>query len=421
MAINLVQTISNFITPEVVARFAQAIGVNPGLAQTLVNAALPTILAMFGGAAATPAGAQRLADQIGGQDPGVLDNLAATFAGANQSSLAAGGASVLSSLLGGAGVSSIAGALSRVTGAHAGASQAALGLLTPVALASIGRQDPSVWSSGQALGSLFAGQREAIHAAMPAGLGAALGGLGLPALANFAAPTASIDRAAQAAASTAQAAAANVRNAAQDAADATRAAAARTERAAGEAARAVESGTPGWLWPAVAVVVLGALAWWFMGRSPAPAPAPAPKPAATAPAPTPAAVPAPVQQPAPAPAQQAAPAPAGAPVDVTATAANVATATIGSLQQALSGITDAASAKAAEPKLKEMAAQVDKSSAAIMALPEAARKAVATQAKPGVSKLHELVAKILGLPGVGEVLKPILDPVMSKLDAIAGA
>lgn len=125
---------------------------------------------------------------------------------------------------------------------------------------------------------------------------------------------------------------------------------------------------------------------------------------------------------APFPLQQGAMRPARAAdvVFVAGTAANVATASVASLQQIFAGVTDAASAKLAEPKLKDAAAQVDKASAAIMALPEAARATVATQAKPAVANLKDQVAKILAIPGVGDVLKPIVEPMMAKLSAIAG-
>jgi hypothetical protein len=116
--------------------------------------------------------------------------------------------------------------------------------------------------------------------------------------------------------------------------------------------------------------------------------------------------------------QQAAPAQPAA--DVTGTASNVATATVASLQQTLASVTDAASARAAEGKLREAAAQVDKASGAIAAMPEAVRKTVAANARPAVSKLQEQVVKVLAIPGVAEILKPILDPMMTKLNAIAG-
>lgn len=413
MAINLVQVVSQYLTPEVVARFASALGVNPGLAQTLANAALPTIFATLGGAASTPAGAQRLADAIGAQDPGVVDNLAAGLAGGGQASLASSGVATLSAILGSAGLSGASGALSRLTGAQAGQAESALGMLTPVALGAIGRQDPALWSSGEALGGLFAGQRDVIQQAMPAGLGAALGGLGVPGLADFAAPAGAARDAVASAAASAQR---HAQGAAAGAQGAAREIAADARAAADDVARAAGSGAPGWLWPVVAFAGIGALAWWYMGRTPAPTPPAPPKPALTAPA-TP--VPVPPQH--GAPSAPAAPVvPAAPSIDVAATAGNVVTATVASLQQTFAGVTDAASAKLAEPKLKDAAEQVDKAAAAINALPAAARAAVATQAKPAVAKLQEQVAKTLGVPGVGDALRPVVEPMMAKLAAIAG-
>jgi hypothetical protein len=400
MALNLVSFISQFLTPAEVTRFATALGVNPQLAQALVSAALPTVLASLGGAAATPAGAQRLADQIGAQDPGVLDNLGQTLAGPGSADLASAGGAALSSILGGGGLSGVAGALARVTGAHATQAESMLGMLTPVALAAVGRQDPSNWSSASGVASLFAGQRDAIQHAMPAGLGSALAGAGVPALTNLTSLGASAREAAAGAAS-----------AAQRQAQATAASARETAREAEAAA----SSAPGWLIPAALIVVLAGAAWWFMGRSQTPAPTPI-APAATAPA---------KPIPAPAPAQQAAPAAPAAPAtpaapDVAATAANVATATVGALQQTLAGVTDVATARAAAPKLQDLATQVDKASAAIAVLPDGARKLVATQVAPAVGKVDEQLGRLLAIPGVGDVLKPIVDPISARLHALAG-
>lgn len=397
MALNLVSFISQFLTPAEVTRFATALGVNPQLAQALVSSALPTVLASLGGAAATPAGAQRVADQIGAQDPGVLDNLGAALAGPGSADLASAGGAALSSILGGGGLSGVAGALARVTGAHATQAESVLGMLTPVALAAVGRQDPSNWSSASGVASFFAGQRDSIQQAMPAGLGSALAGLGVPALSGLTSMGATARDAA--------ASAAGAASAAQRQAQATAASVRETAREAEAAA----SSAPGWLIPAALIVVLAGAAWWFMGRSQTPAPTPA-TPAASAPAKP---VPAPVQQAAPASAVPAAP-------DVAAAAANVATATVGALQQTLAGVTDAATARLAAPKLQDLAMQVDKASSAIAVLPDGARKLVATQIAPAVGKVDEQLGRVLAIPGVGDVLKPIVDPIAARLHALAG-
>ena len=45
MAINLVSLVSQFLTPQLVGGLARALGINEAVAQKLVAAAVPTILA----------------------------------------------------------------------------------------------------------------------------------------------------------------------------------------------------------------------------------------------------------------------------------------------------------------------------------------------------------------------------------------
>ena len=62
MAINLVSLVSQFLTPQLVGSLARAIGINEAVAQKLVAAAVPAILASLGTAAAAPGGAQKVSD-----------------------------------------------------------------------------------------------------------------------------------------------------------------------------------------------------------------------------------------------------------------------------------------------------------------------------------------------------------------------
>ena len=64
MATNLVASIMQLLTPDMVAKIARTVGVDPELAQKLVAAAVPAILASFGGLAAKPAGAEQLANTL---------------------------------------------------------------------------------------------------------------------------------------------------------------------------------------------------------------------------------------------------------------------------------------------------------------------------------------------------------------------
>ena len=64
MATNLVSSVMQFLTPDVVAKIARTLGIDPDLAQKVVAAAVPAILASFGGLAAKPAGAQQLSNAL---------------------------------------------------------------------------------------------------------------------------------------------------------------------------------------------------------------------------------------------------------------------------------------------------------------------------------------------------------------------
>src|SRR5271165_5125517 len=118
MAIDLVSLVSQFLTPQLVGSLARAVGINEAIAQRLAAAAIPTILASLATTAAAPGGAQRLVDAVSNSDPDLLTKLTGALTGGNTGALAEG-ANLLGGLLGGSGLSSIAGALSQYSGAPA--------------------------------------------------------------------------------------------------------------------------------------------------------------------------------------------------------------------------------------------------------------------------------------------------------------
>ena len=52
MATNLVSSVMQFLTPDMIARIARTLGIDPDVAQQVVSAAVPAILASFAGLAA---------------------------------------------------------------------------------------------------------------------------------------------------------------------------------------------------------------------------------------------------------------------------------------------------------------------------------------------------------------------------------
>jgi hypothetical protein len=91
------------------------------------------------------------------------------------------------------------------------------------------------------------------------------------------------------------------------------------------------------------------------------------------------------------------------------------TDSITNLRTTLVGITDAASAQAALPKLREATAQLDKVDGLLGQLSPEQRKVLAGVVNPLMPSLNQLFDKVLAIPGVAELLKPTIDVLRAKL------
>jgi hypothetical protein len=259
MAINLVSLVSQFLTPQMVSTLARALGVNEAVAQKVVAAAVPAILASLGTAAAAPGGAQKISDAISNSDPDILTKLSQAAAGGNTRFLNEG-ATLLNGLLGGGGLASLAGAISQYSGAPHPATQTLLGTATQAAVGTIGQQDPSNWSDPSAILSLLNSQKGAISAALPPELSRALGASGL--LAGLGGAAAAATQTAAAPVSSAATAASSTASSAARSAEAT----ARSVPAAASSS----SGFPMWAIILIVIVVLVAI-YWYITQSHKPA------------------------------------------------------------------------------------------------------------------------------------------------------
>ena len=86
--------------------------------------------------------------------------------------------------------------------------------------------------------------------------------------------------------------------------------------------------------------------------------------------------------------------------------------------ETLGGISDLDSAKAALPALGELGENVDSVSGMLSALPDAARGPLNTVAAEGFGKLKPMVDKVIALPGVGDIISPVLSPIMEKMQEL---
>ncbi|HWY80491.1 MAG TPA: DUF937 domain-containing protein [Roseiarcus sp.] len=271
MAINLVSLVSQFLTPQLVGGLARALGINEAVAQKLVAAAVPAVLASLATAAAAPGGAQKVSDAVSMSDPDISTKLSGAITGGNTRFLNEGG-TLLSGLLGGGGLSTLTGALSQFSGAPQPATQALLGTVTHATVGTIGQQDPSNWSDPSAILSMLNSQKSAISAALPPELSRALGASGL--LAGLGAAAAGATQTAASTVSSAATAASSTASSAASSAARSADAAARTAQTAASRVPTppapTSSGFPMWAIILIVVVVLLAI-WWFMTQNQKPA------------------------------------------------------------------------------------------------------------------------------------------------------
>src|SRR5262245_3413458 len=72
MAVNLVALATQFLTPDMMARIASALGLDPSAAQKAIGGSIPAILAGMAGIASKPGGPQQLSNAVAQQPPGIL-------------------------------------------------------------------------------------------------------------------------------------------------------------------------------------------------------------------------------------------------------------------------------------------------------------------------------------------------------------
>ena len=250
MAINLVSLVSQVLTPQLVGSLARAAGVNEAVAQKLVAAAIPTVLAALGTAAAAPGGAQKIVDAVSNSDPDLLTKLSGAIGGGNIRAINEG-ATLLGGILGGSGLSSLVGTLSQYSGAAQPAAQTAIGSVVQSAIGALGQQDPGAWSDPGSLAALFGGQKDAVAVALPPEIAKALAPTGL--LAGIGAAAAQAPRATAA-------------SAPRPASPAAAPAASPAPIRAPQPAASPSSGFPMWAIILLIVVVLAAV-WWFMTQN----------------------------------------------------------------------------------------------------------------------------------------------------------
>jgi hypothetical protein len=250
-------------------------------------------------------------------------------------------------------------------------------MLGPVVLDGLGQQQRSAGLDTHGLANLLTSQRQQVAAAMPSGLAEQLSAFGL----------------------------ADAREGVREGATAASAAAGSAAARASQVASVPRGAPAQWPYWVLGLAALAGLAWLFLGNSGSQRVAEQPRP--------------PVTQ-STEPRETVGLAPANPSVGA-ANLADQVTASINALRTTLTGINDAASAEAALPKIREVTAQLDKVNASLPQLQPESRRALAALIAAAMPTINGAIERILAFPGVGDVARPAINEVRTRLDSLARA
>jgi len=378
MAANLTSVVMQLLTPEIIAKIASFLGLDRGATQKAAAGVIPALLAGLSDLVATPAGTSQLSKLLSQQQAGSFTDL---LRKGDPQGLAQAGSGMLSGLLGGRTMDTMAQAVGKFAGTGDSGGKSLLSALTPIVLGALGQHQRAAGLDANGLASLLRSQKDQIVGAIPSGLADHLGAAGL------------IDKA-EAGARSGMAAAS--------------AAGSRIASASDRAGAGAMSGQwPYWL---VALALLAGLAWWAIGR---PGQQVAEQTTPTRPATTQTAI----IQPKPETVGTASP-------SLTVDGVNLASqfkSSLDTLKSTLSGITDVAGAQAALPKINDLTAQLNDMKTRSAKLSPEARSEFAKLIVAATPAIEQICDTVLALPGVGSIAKPAIDDLRSKMDALARA
>jgi hypothetical protein len=369
MAANLTSVVMQFLTPEIIEKIASFLGLDRALTQKAAGGAVPALLAGLSDLVGTPSGTSQLSKLLSQQQGGLPADLLRNI---GPQGLAESGTSMLSGLFGGRTMDAMAQAVGKFAGTGDTGAKSLLGMLAPMVLGALGQHQRSAGLDATGLASLLRSQKDQITAAIPSGLADQLGAAGL------------IDKVG-----------AGLRSG-------TAAASAGASRIEGASQRAgtFASRTGQLPYLLAAAIILAGIAWYAIERRGQE---------------TVAEVPAKAQ-----PARETVGMAPSSQLTVDGVnLANQLNSSINTLKSALPGMTDAAAAQAALPKVNEAIAQLNDLTTRVSKLSPDGRSAFAKMIVLVTPSVKEMCDKVMATPGVGPVAKPAIDDLRAKMDSLS--
>ena len=359
---NIVELILKALSGDTLKQLSSLVGESPDGVQKALAAIVPTLLSGIGAAAAKPQGAEKLFNTLKHVN---ADDLGGILAGGAEE-VQKKGTNILEDLLGKQSLAALIVPLAKFLAGNTALVTKLLPMVAPFVLSILSKQMKSGGLDAAGLLKMLLSQKGNIGAALPKGLAEGLAGVqGLGDLTSFATG------------------------------------ATQAVKSAG-----TEAPSTNWLLPILAIAALLAAGWWFLNQKPPKAVLNTDQMKADAEK---------SMKKASESMQSMAESAAEDPV-------KALTKNFGgyfeSVGGALDAITDEETAKAAVPKLEKMTGEFDAMSALFKKLPDAARGGFSTLLEGGQKTLTEKAEKVLGIAGVSDLLKPLLDGLLEKLAAL---
>jgi hypothetical protein len=398
MSFNIMDLVKDQLSDKVMGSIGGLIGGNDEQASTAVSAAVPGLLSSFLHKGSTHEGATALFDTIKNQDDSLLDNMGDMISGDKQHSMVESGTHALSSMLGGDALGGLSDAVSGASGIGKAGAASMMGMLAPMLFGTIKKHlsgTSQELNAGNMM-NMLNGQKDNIQAAMPAGFADKLNFTGLDHVAEKVEDVKEhIQESVQEHVSDVKE---NIHESVNEAKNSVQEHIHEVkdniqENVTQHQEHTEKSGSM--LGKLLPLLLLAGLAYFaftkFLGGG------------ADATTTEPATEPTPVHT------QEAAPE-----INTEELGTNL-TGSIGSLMSGFGGIKDIESAKAALPDLESATNDFGKYSAILDKLPEGAKSTVLGLVGDKVGNLKGILEKVTAIPGVGAIIKPIADSILSKL------
>lgn len=375
---NIIELVKDRLDANFLNNAAGATGLDVDRTRKTAGAAIPSILAAIMGAGSTPAGRTAVGEALRNQDPGMSDTLSTTAGAGQQQSLIDSGTRMLSSMLGESKFNGLSGAISSFGGIGEGAARSLLGMLTPVVMGVLGREQRSRSLGVDGVMDMLQSQKAQITSALPAGVADSLRKTGLLGGAGY------VERPTPKTVDTA------------------------SRRTPPPAARPTESHR-GRNWGLIAVGVAAlAVVLWGINRNRGPETEPAQQTARPA-------VEAPPRTQAPAAGAAGASALVVGNVDVGSEFNSI----VDELSATMRGVSNEATAEAAMPQLTRLDAQLDMLAPLVDRLPSSAKPTFTDMAQARVDDLENEVERVRSMTNVPDTVKQTVAAVGSKLADMA--